>query len=68
MTDHGSDIRTSGLHGVALAPTFRAASHMRPDRDFKTDADRTVADLRGQMTGTRRGVMQVIKNIFGRCA
>ena len=69
---HGSDIRSGGLRGVTLASGFRAPSQagaMRPDRDFKTDADRTVAGLRARMAGTgpghQTGLMQGIKNFIG---
>lgn len=69
---HGSNIRSGGLNGVSLGEGFRASisgSRMRPDRDFKTDADRTVADLRSRMQsagpGHKAGLVQGIKNLLG---
>jgi hypothetical protein len=69
---HGSDMRSGGLRGVTLGPDFRApigAMKMRPDRDFKNDAERTVYDLRQRMAsagpGHKTGLMQGIKNFLG---
>lgn len=68
---HGSDGRAN--KGIPLAAGFRAPSQagvMKSDRDFKTDADRTIAGLRSRMTNTgpghQAGLMQGIKNLFGR--
>jgi len=67
---HGSDGRAN--KGIPLAAGFRApmsGAAMRPDHDFKTDADRTVAGLRARMVGTgpghQTGLMQGIKNFIG---
>src|ERR1700726_4138503 len=67
---HGSDGR--GNKGIPLAPGFHAPSQanaMRPDRDYKNDAERTVADLRSRMTNTgpghQAGLFQGIKNFIG---
>lgn len=67
---HGSDGR--GNKGIPLAAGFRAPSQanaMRPDRDYKNDAERTVADLRQRMADTgpghQRGLVQGIRNLFG---
>ena len=69
---HGSDIRSGGLRGVTLGPNYRApisGSKMRPDRDYKNDAERTVADLRSRMSSTgdghKAGLLQGIKNLLG---
>jgi hypothetical protein len=68
---HGSDGRNN--KGVPLAAGFRAPSQanaMRPDHDYKNDAERTVANLRQRMGSTgpghQTGLMQGIKNLLGR--
>lgn len=66
----GSFLQSGGLKGVAIAADARFTNTpMRPDRDFKTDADRTVHDLRQRMANTgpghQRGLMQSIKNLLG---
>lgn len=52
-------------HGAQFGP-----SRMKSDRDFKSDADRTVHDLRSRMSNTgpghQTGLMQGIKNLLGR--
>jgi len=72
---HGSDargasiIKSGGLKGVSIGPNFRGTSRMRPDRDFKNDAARTVGELRSRMANTgdghKTGLLQGIKNILG---
>ena len=75
---HGSNSRgdaysTSRPAGSGLpfhvSQNFGAVSRMRPDRDFKTDADRTVSDLRSRMSNTGPGhsvgLLQGIKNLLG---
>jgi hypothetical protein len=75
---HGSDsgnpstIKSGGLRGVGLAAGYSApigAANRRPDRDFKSDADRTVYDLRQRMASTgpghTAGLMQGVKNLLG---
>lgn len=65
-----STIKSGGLRGVGLAfGATMPSDRMKPDRDYKNDAERTVADLRGRMTGTgpghQAGLLQGIKNFFG---
>ena len=68
---HGSNGRDN--KGIPLSPGFRAPSQMnamKPDRDYKNDAERTVADLRTRMAATgpghQAGLVQGIKNLFVR--
>jgi hypothetical protein len=71
---HGSNggsttFKTAGLKGVGLSANFSAPSMMKSGRDFKTDADRTVYDLRQRMAGAgageSHGLMQGIRNFLG---
>jgi len=62
-------IKTGSLKTVGLNLGFRASSAMKPDHDYRTDADRTVAELRSQMQNTGQGhqtaLGQGVKNLSG---
>jgi hypothetical protein len=68
---HGSDGRAGSLgkSGIGIAASFQATSHMKPSRDYTSDAARTVGDLRQRMQGAgpghQAGLMQGIRNLLG---
>lgn len=76
---HGSNgrggvsiIQSGGLRGVGLSNNYRAplaGANRRPDRDYTSDAARTVGELRSRMANTgdghKTGLLQGIKNILG---